>query len=79
MCIAVAQNDRRLLDRAVEYTGCGAIYGSHGPRRKGHQLQIFRQADVLRILMAIEPFLVLKQDKAREAIRVVAGYISSVR
>lgn len=68
VCVAIAQNDRRLLDRAQEYVGCGHIYGNIGPRRNGHQLQINRRDDVLRILKVVAPLLVLKADKARDAI-----------
>jgi hypothetical protein len=69
--ITIAQNDRRLLDKAVEYMDCGAIYEGIGPCRKGHQLQVFRQADVLRILKEIQSILVLKGDKAAHAIDVL--------
>lgn len=71
VCITIAQNDRRLLDRAAEYAGCGAVYGNQGPRRNGHQLQIFRQADVRRILEQVGPLLVLKAERAAEALSVL--------
>lgn len=68
VCVSIAQNDRRLLDQALEYLECGVIYGGHGPRKAGHQLQIYRQADVRRILTILAPLLVLKGDKAMEAL-----------
>lgn len=72
--LTIAQNDRRLLERATEYLGCGRIYGDIGPRKTGHQLQINKVADLRRVLTAIEPHLVLKQEKARDALAVLASY-----
>ncbi len=68
VCLSVAQNDRRLLDRAAEFAGCGRIYGNIGPLHNGHQLQINRRDDVIRVLIAVLPMLVLKADKARAAL-----------
>jgi hypothetical protein len=72
ICITIAQNDRRLLDRAVEWVGCGAIYAGQGPRKNGHQMQIFRRADVERILLAVEPHLIVKRDRAQAALAALA-------
>ncbi len=66
--IVIAQNDRRLLDRAIEFAECGTVYQGQGPRKNGCQLQIFRQDDVRRILTAVAPLLVLKAEKAQAAL-----------
>jgi hypothetical protein len=79
VCITIAQNDRRLLDRAIEYAGCGTVYGNIGRKRNGHQLQIFRQADVRRILEDVAPFLVLKRERAFRGLEVLDGIAQQPR
>lgn len=68
VCISIAQNDRRLLERAQKYMGCGRIYENIGPLRNGCQLQVNRRQDVLMILVEVIPMLVIKQDKAFAAL-----------
>jgi hypothetical protein len=77
--IVVAQNDRRLLDHAVELAGCGQVYTGQGPRKTGCQLHIFRQADVIRVLTAVEPLLVLKREKAQAALLALSVRGGAVR
>lgn len=74
--ITIGQNDRRLLERAVEYARCGAIYANIGPRQVGHQLQIFRQVDVARLLTILRPILVLKSERAEFGLRVLRKEVS---
>lgn len=73
VCLSIAQNDRRLLERAQEYLDCGYIYEGQGPRKLGCQLQVNRRADVVRALTVIAPLLIIKQDKAYAALALLTA------
>ena len=73
--LVLANQSDRFLEFARTICGCGRVY--LGNRAK--QLRIERRADAVRILKAIEPYLVIKGSKAREAIAIIEAqppYIS---
>jgi hypothetical protein len=61
--LVLANNDERFLRFAQDACRCGRIYG-----RRAKQLRIERREDVLRVLKAILPYLLIKADKARSCI-----------
>lgn len=65
--VVIVNNHRGFLEFAQKVAKAGNIYEGAGRRKANWQLRIERRDDVLRVLEAIEPYLIIKKDKARAA------------
>lgn len=72
--LVLANQDLRFLEFAAAICGCGKIYD--GKRAK--QLRIETAADACRVLREIEPYLLIKRDRANEALRTMLEQVPYV-
>ena len=68
--IIITNTDKKSLKKTLDVTGIGYMY--FATCNNIYKLQISRKSDVLQLLTILAPILIIKQKKARAAIKLLA-------